>query len=147
MRRFKFNLEAVLRLAQKALEDERIKLASILKAFNQQKEILSNMQETSFKMQQEIDDYLNQESFQPEMIENYFAFLRRINSDIETQKRIIERTQLDILKQQLSAKQAYIKVKSLENLKEKEKEKYNKELEQEEFKLMDDIVNSKRIIA
>ncbi len=136
-----------MRLAQKALEDERIKLASILKAFNQQKEILSNMQETSFKMQQEIDDYLNQESFQPEMIENYFAFLRRINSDIETQKRIIERTQLDILKQQLSAKQAYIKVKSLENLKEKEKEKYNKELEQEEFKLMDDIVNSKRIIA
>lgn len=136
-----------MRLAQKALEDERIKLASILKAFNQQKEILSNMQETSFKMQQEIDDYLNQESFQPEMIENYFAFLRRIDSDIETQKRIIERTQLDILKQQLSAKQAYIKVKSLENLKEKEKEKYNKELEQEEFKLMDDIVNSKRIIA
>ena len=49
--------------------------------------------------------------------------------------------------QQQIAKEAYIKVKSLENLKEKQKEQYNKELLQEEIKQIDDIVNSKRITA
>ena len=45
------------------------------------------------------------------------------------------------------AKEAYIKVKSLEKLKEKQKEQYDKEVLAQEFKLIDDIVNSKRTIA
>ena len=52
-----------------------------------------------------------------------------------------------MLKQQELTKEAYIKVKSLEKLKEKQKEQYDKEVLQEEFKLIDDIVNSKRTIA
>ena len=52
-----------------------------------------------------------------------------------------------MLKQQAITKDAYIKVKSLEKLKEKQKEQYDKEVLREEFKLIDDIVNSKRVIA
>ena len=51
------------------------------------------------------------------------------------------------LNQQQKEKQAYIKVKSLENLKEKQKEQYEKELLKEEYKMVDDIVNSRRTTA
>ena len=44
-------------------------------------------------------------------------------------------------------KEVYIQVQSLEKLKEKQKEQYDKEVLQEEFKTIDDIVNSRRIIA
>ena len=60
---------------------------------------------------------------------------------------IIEKTKFDLKMQQEKTKDAYIKVKSLEKLKEKQKEQYDKEVLQEEFKMMDDIVNSRRIIA
>ena len=60
---------------------------------------------------------------------------------------IIEKTKLDLLRQQAITKQAYIQVKSLEKLKEKQKAQYDKEVQLEEFKLIDDLVNSKRTIA
>ena len=44
-------------------------------------------------------------------------------------------------------KNAYIKVKSLENLHDKQKEQYLKEFQKEEIKEIDDIVNSRRNIA
>ena len=60
---------------------------------------------------------------------------------------IIEKTKFDLKIQQEKTKEAYIKVKSLEKLKEKQKEQHNKEVLQEEFKMIDDIVNSRRTIA
>ena len=63
------------------------------------------------------------------------------------QKLIIEKTKADMVIQQEITKQAYINVKSLEKLKEKQKTQYEKEFMQEEFKIMDDIVNSRRTIA
>ena len=62
-------------------------------------------------------------------------------------EKIMEKTKLELEHQQEIAKEAYIQVKSLENLKEKQKQQYNQELLQEEFKMVDDIVNSRRTIA
>ena len=70
-----------------------------------------------------------------------------MSQDIQKLKNDIEKTKVIFSKQQQIVKQAYIKVKSLEKLKEKRKEEYNKEVLQEEFKLIDDIVNSRRTIA
>ena len=64
-----------------------------------------------------------------------------------SQEKIIEKTKLDLYKQQENAKKAYIQLKSVEKLKEKQKAKYDFEVLQEEFKVIDDIVNSKRISA
>ena len=93
------------------------------------------------------EKYLFSETFNPFVISNYSSFSNKIIQDIATQKMIIEKTKFDLKIQQEKTKEAYIKVKSLEKLKEKQKEQYNKEVLQEEFKMIDDIVNSRRTIA
>lgn len=105
------------------------------------------MQNTLENIKKESEQYLFAQAFNPYIVSNYSSFSNKIVQDIKTQKMIIEKTKNDMLKQQEITKEAYIKVKSLEKLKEKQKEQYNKELLQEEFKLIDDIVNSKRTIA
>lgn len=147
MRRFKFTLESVLTIRKKALEDARIALANITNIFNKQNDILKEMQMTLENIRNESEQFLFAQTFNPTIISNYSSFSNKIVQDIATQKLIIEKTKIDMLRQQAVTKDAYIKVKSLEKLKEKQKEQYDKEVLQEEFKLIDDIVNSKRSIA
>ena len=147
MRRFKFTLESVLTIRKKALEDARIALARITNIFNKQNDILKEMQLTLENIKNESEQFLFAQTFNPTIVSNYSSFSNKIVQDITAQKLIIEKTKIDMLKQQAITKDAYIKVKSLEKLKEKQREQYDKEVLAEEFKLIDDIVNSKRIIA
>ena len=147
MRRFKFTLESVLTVRKKALEDARIKLANTTNIFNKQNEILKEMQIALENIRNDSEKYLFSETFSPCLVSNYNSFASKIVQDITTQKLIIEKTKVDLLKQQQETKQAYIQVKSLEKLKEKQKALYDKEVLQEEFKLIDDVVNSRRTIA
>ncbi len=130
---------------KKALEDERTKLASVLSILNRQNEVLEAMtfEYKSLKMQSER--YLT-DNFNPQIIANCAAFSNKLLSDIKIQKQIIERTRSDLKTRQQFVKQAYIKVETLEKLKEKQKENYEKELLKEEFKQLDDIVNSRRTV-
>ena len=144
MRRFKFNLESVLTVREKALKDARIQLASVMNIYNRQKEILEEMNFELVRIEMESEKYLQESNFNSEVIANYNAFAYKLVQDIKTQEKIIEDTKKDLEKFQEIARLAYIKVKSLENLKQKQKEEYNNELLQEEFKQIDDIVNSKR---
>ena len=105
------------------------------------------MEEALLNVRNESEKYLFAETFNPSIISNYNSFSNKIVQDITTQKLIIEKTKLDLLQQQANTKEAYIQVKSLEKLKEKQKIQYDKEVQMEEFKLIDDIVNSRRIIA
>ena len=147
MRRFRFSLESVLTVRKKTLEDERIKLASIMNIYNRQLDVLNEMNFRLEELKNESQKHLENFEFDPQIIANYNSYSHKLIQDIKTQSLIIEKTKVDLERQQQVAKDAYIKVKSLENLKEKQKEQYNQELLQEEFKLMDDIVNSRRTIA
>ena len=144
MRRFKFSLESVLIIRQKKLEDERIALAKIINVLNKQTDVLNEMLYVynSFVQQRELQSF--EENVNPMIIANYGAYCSKMVDDIKTQEKIISLTQKDIERQQQVVKEAYINVKSLENLKEKQKEEYNQEQLQEEIKIIDDIVNSKR---
>ena len=147
MRRFKFTLESVLTIRKKALEDARIALARITNIFNKQNDVLKEMQMALENIRNESEQFLFAQTFNPTIVSNYSSFSNKIVQDITAQKLIIEKTKIEMLRQQAITKDAYIKVKSLEKLKEKQKEQYDKEVLQEEFKLIDDIVNSKRSIA
>ena len=144
MRRFKFNLESVLTVREKALKDARVQLASVMNIYNRQKDVLEEMNLELARIEYESEQYLNQGNFDSQVIANYNAFAYRLIQDIKTQEKIIQETKKDLENFQEIARLAYIKVKSLENLKQKQKEEYNREILQEEFKQIDDIVNSKR---
>lgn len=115
--------------------------------FNKQNEILNEMEIALQNVRNDSERYLFGETFSPCLVSNYNSFASKIIQDITTQKLIIEKTKTDLLRQQELTKKAYIEVKSLEKLKEKQKAQYDREVLQEEFKLIDDIVNSRRTIA
>ncbi len=144
MRRFKFNLESVLTVRQKALNDARIQLASIMNIYNRQKDVLDEMNFELIQIQKESERYLSEGDFNPEMISNFNSFSHKLMQDIKTQERIMSETEKDLKNAQESARLAYINVKSLENLKQKKKEEYDREFLLDEIKQIDDIVNSRR---
>jgi len=144
LRRFQFSLESVLTIRQKALKDAQIQLASITNVYNTQKNVLNEMMFDLANLEKEASKYIEEGDINPDIIANYTSFSGKLSSDIKTQELIIEKTKEDMLLQQEITKQAYIKVKSLENLKDKQKENYNKELLLEEFKELDDMSASRR---
>ena len=142
MRRFKFTLESVLTVRKKALEDARIRLASITNIYNQQQLVLKEMQQALENIRNDSEKYLLQETFNPCMVSNYSAFSNKITQDITSQKLIIERTKLDLAKQQ-EISEIYKKVKVLEKLKEKQEEEYYKNIETKLAKEIDDMVTTR----
>lgn len=145
MRRFSFTLESVLTVKQKKLEDERIKLSKIMNELRAQKELL---EKTIFEFEQnkrQADDYILKNNFHIEIITNFKLYGEKLAQKIKNQKEIIKKKELELKIQQKATNQAYIDVKTLEKLKEKQKEKYDKELLQEEFKMIDDIVSSRHL--
>lgn len=146
LKKFKFTLEGVLTVRKKKLEDERVKLVSLLNILKEQNEVLEAMV-FRYNSLKEESEKLTKENFNPQIISNYNAFSNKLYNDINTQKQIIDKTKIDLTNRREVVKQAYIKVETLEKLKEKQKETYKQEVLLEEIKEMDDIVNSKRITA
>lgn len=129
----------------KILEDERIKLARILNTYNKQKEVLQDIISRFEKLQQEADEYASSSNFNIEMITSFRSYSFKLANDIKNQKEIIEKTSQELTKQQNAANKAYMEVKTLEKLKEKQKEKYDREFLNEEFKTLDDISSSRQL--
>ena len=110
-----------------------------------QKELLKK---TIFEFEQnkkQADDYVLKNDFHIEIITNFRLYGEKLARKIKNQKEIIKKKELELKIQQKATNQAYIDVKTLEKLKEKQKEKYDKELLQEEFKMIDDIVSSRHL--
>ncbi len=131
-------------MREKTLRDAQKQLASITGIYNKQKDILDEMLHELNRLVKESEKYLGEINFNPDIVSNYNSFAYKLTQDIKMQEQIIERTKQDVLRQQEVTKKAYIEVKSLENLKDKQKEKYNQEFLAEECKQIDDIVNSRR---
>ena len=147
MKRFRFSLESVLTVRKKTLVDEQTKLASILNVFNKQNEKLNEIILQLNATKNECEQYLQGDNFNPIAISNYHMYIDKLESEIKLQQTVIEKTNEVLNQQKQKTKNAYIKVKSLENLETKQKEQYLKEVQSEEIKELDDIVNSRRNIA
>lgn len=144
MRRFKFNLESVLLLREHTLEDERIKLSKIVQSYNKEKEELENLILKLERLKNDSEKYFQQVGFCTSLINNYGNYLSKIDSEVITQQNIIKNIEIELNKQQENTKKAYIELKTIENLKQKQKEDYDKQVLYEEIKTLDDITNSKR---
>ncbi len=132
---------------QKTLVDEQTKLASILNVLNSQIEKQNQLNDELAALKMNSETYLQGEVFDPMTISNYAMYGKKIQDAISLQQELIKKTRKDLNNQQQVVKNAYIKVKSLENLHDRQKEQYLKEFQKEEIKEIDDIVNSRRNIA
>lgn len=134
-------------LRRKNLVDEQTKLASILDVFNKQNDKLNEIILQLNVLKNESENYLQGAEFNPVTISNYKMYAAKLQDEIKLNETILKKTKEVLERQKQITKDAYIKVKSLENLEEKQKEQYLKELQSEEIKEIDDIVNSRRNIA
>ncbi len=147
MKRFKFSLEGVLTVREKKLTDEQTKFASVLNIYNKQKDQLNETVKMLYETEQESENYLLKGEIDPSIISNYSGYIKKLQNDIKHQNEILNKTKEVLDNQQNVVKEAYIGVKTLENLKDKQREQYLKEMQLEEIKEIDDIVNSRRNIA
>jgi len=146
LKRFKFSLESVLVVKQKLLEDERLELARAMACADKEKKILDDLFLTLEDIRKEYDETVGKRLDIALMI-NYDTYAKKLTNDIENQKEVLKQAHHALYKRQNKVKAAYIAVKTLEKLKEKQKEAYDKECLQEEFKLIDDIVSSRKMSA
>ena len=147
MKRFKFSLESVLVVREKILTDEQTKLASILNVYNKQLEKINQTISQLNTLKSESEKYIQDNNFDSFTISNYAMYGKKLQDEIKLQQTINKKTKEVLDSQKEKVKQAYIGVKSLENLKDRQKEQYLKEFQMEEIKEIDDIVNSRRNIA
>lgn len=130
-------------LKEKTLEDERLKLAQIAQTLNSLKMALKDLENKLLSLREDSKKHLG-ETFNPAIIANYSSYILKIENDILIQTNKIKSAETDFLNQKDNVKKAYIEVKTLEKLKEKQLERYNKEALNEEIKFIDDIVCAKR---
>ncbi len=129
-------------LRNKALEDERIKLADIGNVLSKKKQELQGLENNLLNLKNSKNDYFD--CFNPALIANYNSYIIKAENEISALKNQIKAIEVDFLNQKEKVKQAYIKVQTLEKLKEKQLETYKKELLLEEIKITDDIVTSRK---
>ncbi len=129
-------------LKEKILEDERLELSKIANFLNGQKELLKKQEDNLLKLKK--TNAFNDASFNPVLISNYSSYILKSENDILILKNKIRITECDFIKQKQKVKKAYIELKTLEKLKEKQLQRYQKELLDEEIKITDDIVQSRR---
>ena len=144
MRRFKFRLQSVLNIKEKKLEDERLKLASIISTLEAQKDVFLELNEKKENLEKELNSTLENSILDIQNVVAYKNYINRIEDDIKTQFEIIKKTQIELEEQQMQVNQAYKEVKVLEKLKEKQYNNFLFEYEQNQIKELDDITNSRR---
>ncbi len=144
MRRFKFRLQSVLNIKEKKLEDERLKLASIISTLEAQKDVFLELNEKKENLEKELNSTLENSILDIQNVVAYKNYINRLEDDIKTQFEIIKKTQIELEEQQMQVNQAYKEVKVLEKLKEKQYNNFLFEYEQNQIKELDDITNSRR---
>lgn len=143
MKKFKFRMQTILEIKAKKLEEEQLKLASLLNTLNSQEEILEQMNSQAQRISNELNSLLSSENIEVDKICNYKSFLKNVSFDIQTQKELIRKTQINIDEQKIALGEAYKELKILENLKEKQQKEHYRHFEELEVKEIDDITISR----
>lgn len=139
MKKFKFKLQAVLKIRQKALEDQQVILAKLFSVLDAQKNVLREMSNSKLELENELAGLLGGNSLYIDEICNYRAFLNQVLNNIKTQEVMILSTNAQIQLQQVEVANAYKACKTIEKLKETQEGAHYRSLEALEMKEIDDI--------
>lgn len=136
-------MQTILEIREKKLEEEQLKLASLQEILNSQLDILQEMKTQAQKISDELSLLLQSNHIEIDKICNYRAFAQNIDFNIQTQKELIKRTEIEIEEQKGALAKAYKELKILENLKEKQERQHFEYFDKLEIKEIDDITISR----
>lgn len=140
MKKYSFRLQTVLNLKEKALDEKLIELSKVVAILNKENARLDELEQKHSTSTSDLAQmYASNDVLDISKIQLYKNYIAKISKEIFQQKKIIENVVKMVELQQLEVNKALKEKKIYEKLKEKDTEKFFKEIESKERAEADDI--------
>lgn len=137
MKKYSFRLQPVLDIREKTLEDKRLEMAQVIQLLNEQQEGLERLiaKQTSYK--DELESLSLEDDLNVFALANFKNYMVNLQEQITQQEHNIENTKKALRVKQEAVNEALKDVKVLEKLKEKQSQKFYKDIEMKEANEID----------
>ena len=140
MKKFKFQLETLLKVTRRKKDDAELKFAEVSRRLEEEKKKLQNLLQDMKRGQMEYAELTGEgKKVTIGVIMTYNAFFNWKKQQIEDQQQVIIKTTEERQKKLKILMELMTYLKSIEQLKEKRFREYNEELLFEEQKMLDEI--------
>ena len=144
MKKFKFRLDTVLKLKEKALDEKMLELARVTKVLNDAVEYSEKLVNTREEVNSSlIQIYQSAQCLDLQEVQSYKDYLIKLTEDINKQEYLITQIKNALKEKQNEVQEALKEKNILEKLKEKQSEKHYKEIDQKQAMELDDITISR----
>lgn len=138
-RKFRFRLQTVLELKQKIEDEEKKKLAELLKVQAEEERKLKYLQDLEVQKRYELKEKQKEGGIDVEELKLYSYLLKKMANDIVNQKLRLQEIYIRVEEQREILLEATKEKKTYEKLKERHHERFVQEEEEEERKLIDEL--------
>lgn len=139
MKKYSFRLQPVLDIREKTLEDKRLEMAQVIQLLNEQQEGLERFIAKQASYKDELESLSLEDDLNVFALANFKNYMVNLQEQITQQEHNIENTKKALRVKQEAVNEALKDVKVLEKLKEKQSQKFYKDIEMKEANEIDDI--------
>lgn len=139
MKKYQFRLQPVLDIREKTLEDKRLEMAQVIQLLNEQQEGLERLMAKQESYKDELESLSLEDDLNVFSLANFKNYMVILQGQITQQEHTIENTKKALRVKQDAVNEALKDVKVLEKLKEKQSQKFYKDIEMKEANEIDDI--------
>ena len=139
MKKYSFRLQPVLDIREKTVEDKRLEMAQVIQLLNEQQEGLERLIAKQASYKDELESLSLEDDLNVFALANFKNYMVNLQEQITQQEHNIENTKKALRVKQEAVNEALKDVKVLEKLKEKQSQKFYKDIEMKEANEIDDI--------
>ena len=139
MKKYLFRLQPVLDIREKTLEDKRLEMAKVIQLLNEQQDGLEKLLAKQDAYKEELESLSLEDDLNVFSLANFKNYMVNLQTQIKQQEANIENTKKALRVKQDAVNEALKDVKVLEKLKEKQSQKFYRDIEMKEANEIDDI--------
>lgn len=139
MKKYSFRLQPVLGIREKTLEDKRLEMAQVIQLLNEQQDGLGKLLAKQDAYKEELESLSLEDDLNVFSLANFKNYMVNLQTQIKQQEANIENTKKALRVKQDAVNEALKDVKVLEKLKEKQSQKFYRDIEMKEANEIDDI--------
>lgn len=140
MKKFKFRLDTILKLKEKALDDKMLELARVTKVLNEEEHNLQQIIDARVQTNNNlIAIYERAECLNLQEVQSHKDYLAQLAIKIKNKEQLIVQIRCAVKEKQTEVQEALKEKNILEKLKEKQSEKHYQEMTQKEMIELDDL--------
>ena len=139
MKKYSFRLQPVLDIREKTLEDKRLEMAQVIQLLNEQQDGLGKLLAKQDAYKEELESLSLEDDLNVCSLANFKNYMVNLQTQIKQQEANIENTKKALRVKQDAVNEALKDVKVLEKLKEKQSQKFYRDIEMKEANEIDDI--------